>query len=85
MQLTTEQLEKVSHIPTGEVESDLLDAQHELLGYVTEKEAIESAGANPSNRVRHYMLSAKCDKGNEFIDELNQILAYRSDRAKGPP
>jgi hypothetical protein len=77
MKLNAEQINRVSHIPTTEVESDLLDAKIELRGYQIEKEAIESVGINPTNKVRHYMLSAKCDKGTEFIDELNQILEAR--------
>lgn len=77
MKLTAEQLAKVAHIPTSEVESDLLEAQAEPAKYQTEKECIEKVGIDPTNKVRHYFLSAKCDKGNMFIDELNQILAHR--------
>ena len=81
MTLTQSQLEKVAHIPTSEVESDLRDAQIELNGYEVEKSAIESVGINPTNKVRHYFLSAKCDKGNNFISELNQILNHRRQQA----
>lgn len=77
MTLTPEQLQKVSHIPTAEVEADLLEAERELHGYRHEKRSIEEVGVNMSNKVRHYFLSAKCDKGVEFIDELNQILTHR--------
>lgn len=77
MKITEEKLNSLSHIPTNEVESDLLEAQIELNGYKVESDAIESVGINVTNKVRHYFLSAKIDKGNEFIDELNQILAYR--------
>lgn len=77
MNLTKEQLNKVAHIPTSEVEADLRDAQIELNGYEVEKNAIESVGINPTNKVRHYFLSAKVDKGRQFISELNQILEYR--------
>lgn len=77
MNLTPEQLNRVSPIPTEEVEADLLDAQQELNKYETEMRAIEGVGIDPTNKVRHYFLSAKCDKGREFIDELNQILAHR--------
>lgn len=77
MTLTPQQLEKVSHIPTEEVRQDLREAEIELHGYETEKDAIEKVGVNPSNKVRHFFLSAKCDKGREFVSELNQILKHR--------
>lgn len=82
MKLTPEKLSSVDHIPTHEVESDLLDAQRELNGYETEMQAIESVGINPTNKVRHYFLSAKVDKGRQFIDELNQLLSYRAARQR---
>jgi len=79
MTLTVEQINKVNHIPTSEVEQDLVDAKRELNGYEVERSAIESVGINPTNKVRHYFLCAKCDKGRMFIDELNQILNYRKE------
>lgn len=85
MKLTPEKLASVDHIPTAEVEADLIDAQRELAGYETEMHAIESVGINVTNKVRHYFLSAKCDKGREFIDELNQILAHRKGKHEHHP
>lgn len=77
MKLTEEKLNRVAHIPTAEVEQDLAEAKLELDKYEYEKHAIETVGIDPTNRVRHYMLSAKCYKGIEFIDELKQILEHR--------
>jgi len=77
MKLSPEKLASVAHIPTHEVKTDLLAAQLELNGYEVEMRAIESVGINMTNKVRHFFLSAKVDKGREFIDELNQILAAR--------
>jgi hypothetical protein len=77
MKLSNDHMSRIAHIPTSEVEADLRDAERELNGYRVEKDAIESVGINPTNKVRHYFLSAKCDKGVEFIDELNQILNHR--------
>lgn len=78
MTLSEQQIANVAHIPTAEVQADLRDAERELHGYEVEKSAIESVGVNPTNKVRHYFLSAKCDKGREFIDELKQILNHRN-------
>ncbi len=43
MNLTSEKMLSLNHIPTREVENDLRDALFELHGYQLEKEAIESA------------------------------------------
>ena len=78
MILSSEKLRSLDHIPTTEVEFDLLDARRELNSYLVENDAIESVGVNPTNRVRHYFLQGKISKGKEFIHELNQILNYRN-------
>lgn len=77
MNLPEETLRSLNHIPTEEVQQDLVDAKCELNGYEVEMKAIESVGINMTNKVRHYFLSAKVDKGRMFIDELTQLLEYR--------
>ena len=84
MILSSEKLRSLDHIPTAEVEADLLDAQRELNGYEVEKRTIESVNVNPTNRVRHYFLQGKIYKGQEFIGELNQVLNYRHNEASDP-
>jgi len=78
MTFTDEQIKKVSHIPTAEVAADLEDAKREINGYEVEMRAIESVGINATNKVRHYFLSAKVDKGRNFVSELSQILNHRN-------
>lgn len=77
MNLTKEKLQSLAHIQTSEVESDLLEARHELDGYLAQQKAIEDSGVTPANKVQHYFLGGKIAKGNEFIEELNQLLNYR--------
>ena len=78
MKLSNEKLIELNRIPTKEVEQDLEEAKTELKQYEDEKDTLSKDRVR--NKVQIYFLEGKISKGNEFIDELNQILNFRKEK-----
>lgn len=73
--LTKKQIESNSHIPTNEILTDINDTEREIKDFQDEKDILMR---NPvDNKVRIYMLEGRILERQEFIEKLNQIIAYR--------
>jgi len=73
--MTKEQIESNSHIPTAEIEQDLLDTESELKDYRDELEILKRRPQE--NKVRIYLLEGRCSIHRDFCDKLKEILEYR--------
>ncbi len=70
-----EEAEKYNHIPTSEINKDVLDTQKEIDDLRDENEILNR---NPvENKVRIYMNEGRIIKREKFIEKLNSILEHR--------
>ena len=73
--MTKEQIESNNHIPTTEIERDLLETESELKDYRDELEILQRHPQE--NKVRIYLLKGRCLIRQDFCDSLKEILEYR--------
>jgi len=75
--MTNEMLDKNRHIPTAEVNQDILDTQKEIDDYSDEKDILMR---NPlENKVRIYFLEGKISQRQDFIKKLETLLKEREE------
>lgn len=80
MPLTTEQIEANNDIPTSTIFQDIADTQKEIADFQDEKDVLMR---NPQqNRLKIYTLEGRISQRVDFINNLQQIIAYRKGKEK---
>ena len=65
-----------NHIPTAEIEQDIIDTEKEIKDYQDELDVLMR---NPSeNKVRIYLNEGKISQRQLFIEKLKKILSERA-------